>query len=62
MKTYIVTVREVWTQMVKVTVDGDEDIAKQAVRDGKGEYMDDTNEYSHNMDPDTWTVEEVNDE
>jgi hypothetical protein len=55
---YIVTVREVHTQMVQVDA-VDPDDAKAVVRSGGGEYLDNTLEYSHTLDCDTWTVEQV---
>jgi hypothetical protein len=58
LRRYIVTVREVHTQMVQVDA-VDPDDAKAVVRSGGGEYLDNTLEYSHTLDCDTWTVEQV---
>ena len=55
---YLVTVREVHTQMVRVDA-VDPEAAKAVVRDGGGEYLDGTLEYSHTLDCDTWTVEPI---
>jgi hypothetical protein len=56
---YIVTIREVHTQMVQVDA-ADADAAKATVRDGGGTHLDNTLEYSHTLDPETWTAEQVN--
>jgi len=58
LRRYTVTVREVHTQMVQVDA-VDPDDAKAVVRSGGGEYLDNTLEYSHTLDCDTWTVEQV---
>jgi hypothetical protein len=58
MPRYLVTIREVHTQMVEVDA-ADADAAKEAVRDGGGTYLDNTLEYSHTLDPETWTAEHV---
>ncbi len=58
LRRYLVTVREVHTQMVRVDA-VDPDAAKAVVRDGGGEYLDGTLEYSHTLDCDTWTVEQI---
>ena len=55
---HIVTVREVHTQMVQVDA-VDPDAAKAVVCSGGGEYLDNTLEYSHTLDCDTWTVQQV---
>jgi len=55
---YIVTIREVHTQMVEVEADCQES-AVRAVQEGEGTYLDNTLEYSHSLAPDTWTVEEA---
>jgi len=58
LRRYLVTVREVHTQMVQVDA-VDPDAAKAVVRSGGGEYLDNTLEYSHTMDCDTWTIEQI---
>lgn len=58
MTKYFVYVREVHVQTVEVEAK-DEDEAIDKVKDGEGEYLDDALEYSHCLDADTWTVEEV---
>jgi hypothetical protein len=55
---YIITVREVHTQIVQVDA-ANAVAAMEAVRDGGGQYLDNTLEYSHTLDPDTWTVEQI---
>lgn len=56
MKKYIVTVREVHTQLVEVMAESVED-AREKVADDKGKYLDDTLEYSHTLNKDTWGVD-----
>lgn len=56
MTKFIVYVREVHVQAVEVFADSPE-AAKKAVQDGEGETLDDCLEYSHTLEPDTWTVE-----
>ncbi len=58
MPKYIVCVREVHIQMVEVEADSEES-AKKAVQDGGGDFLDNALEYSHTLDPETWTVEEA---
>lgn len=57
-KEYIVTVREVHCQGYRVIALSPKG-AKQFVADGGGDLIEDTFEYSHTLDPDTWMVEEV---
>lgn len=59
-ETYIVSVREVHVQQVKVEA-ASEDEAKTKVVEGEGEYLDDKLEYSHTLDKDLWTVEQRTD-
>lgn len=55
---FIVTVREVHTQMIKVDAQSSQEaLAKVAA--GQGEYIDGTLEYGHTLPPDTWTVEQT---
>lgn len=55
----IVIMREVWTQMMLVEEDVTDDEAIEIVREGGGLFMDDTAEFSHTMNFDTWTVEDA---
>jgi hypothetical protein len=54
---YIVNVREVHIQMVEVEAQNKNE-AKQKVKEGEGEYLDNSLGYSHALDSDTWTVDE----
>lgn len=56
-KSFIVNVREVYIQPYKVEAETNEE-AIRIVADGGGDLMEDCLEYSHTLDPDTWTVEE----
>ncbi len=56
-KTFIVGVREVHVQSVRVAAK-DADEAKDKVRKGEGDYLDDGLEYSHTLDSELWTAEE----
>jgi hypothetical protein len=58
MTTFIVSVREVHVQQVKIDA-ASEDEAKNKVADGEGEYLDDKLEYSHTLDKALWTVDQV---
>jgi hypothetical protein len=58
MNKFIVNVREVYVQGYKVTAD-DEETAKAIVRAGGGVIDEDRFEYSHTLDSETWTVEEL---
>jgi len=58
-KTYLVGVREVHVQQVRVNAKSGAEAIKK-VADGEGDYLDDMLEYSHTSDTDTWTVEEEN--
>jgi hypothetical protein len=53
---YLVSVREVHIQMVEVEAESPED-AKEKVAEGEGRYLDNALEYSHSLEPDTWTVD-----
>ena len=53
---FIITVKEVWDQLVKVEAENKED-AIQAIKDGNGIYLDNP-EYSRSLDSDGWTIEE----
>jgi hypothetical protein len=55
METFIVFVREVHIQPVTIEADTPED-AIQRVADGQGHADYDMLEYSHTLDPETWTV------
>lgn len=58
MKEYIVNVREVHIQMVSVEAESPEE-AILIVAGGGGEYLDDSLEYSHALDREYWTVDEM---
>jgi hypothetical protein len=60
MAKYIVAVREIHIQLVEVEAETEED-AKQVVRDGDGDYLDGTLEYSDTMNSETWTVDKKDD-
>ena len=53
---FIVSVREVHVQGYKVIAD-DEESAKDIVRLGGGDLLEERFEYSHTLDSETWTVE-----
>ncbi len=53
---FSVFVREVHIQEVRVEAE-DENDAKDRVAKGEGEYVDNSLEYSHCLDPDEWTVD-----
>lgn len=53
---YIVVKREVWVQGIRVSARNAEE-AKRLAADGKGEVVDSLFEYSHELDPDLWTVD-----
>ena len=55
---YIITRREVWTQGVQIEADSKEEAIRK-VADGDGEVIESLFEYSHTLDPDTWTLEQV---
>ena len=58
MPNFIVSVREVHVQGVAVdAIDAREAVKK--VQNGEGETISDLFEYSHTLDPDGWTVEQV---
>ena len=57
MPEYIVRVREVWVQDVRVEADSPEEAKDEAAVAG-GIYLDNTLVYSHSLESDTWTVEE----
>lgn len=56
-KLFKVFVREIHVQQVNIEAASEKE-AIQKVADGDGEYTDNTLEYSHSCDTDTWTVEE----
>jgi hypothetical protein len=55
-KTYIVAIREVHVQHIKVTASSQEEAIEKA-SEGKGDYRH--LEYNHTLSRDTWTVEEA---
>jgi hypothetical protein len=57
LKTYIVEVREIHVQKVRVKAES-EDHAKELISQGDGDYIDNALEYSDSLEPDTWVVYE----
>jgi len=57
LRQFLVAVREVHVQQVRVKAESPED-AKERVVKGEGDQVDDSLEYSHTLDSDLWTVEE----
>lgn len=55
---FIVSTREMWIQDVEVEA-ADAADALSLVREGGGELVDDGFEYSHTLEPETWTVREA---
>jgi hypothetical protein len=55
LRTYKVCVREVWVQEVEVKALTPENALKKVI-EGEGEYIEDALEYSHSLEPETWTV------
>ena len=58
MKEYMVNVREVHVQQVKIRADSPEQ-AIQKVQQGEGQWLNDGLEYSHTLDPENWTAREL---
>lgn len=56
-KKFIVFVREVYVQQVLVEAESENEAIKK-VRFGEGDHLDNSLEYSHTLDSDTWTAEE----
>ena len=59
MKDFIVNVRETWVQPVKVQAQTKKEALEKVV-EGEGEYLEESLEYSHTNDTDTWDVKEDN--
>lgn len=57
MSEFIVYVREVWIQAVKIEAATKTD-AIEMVANGEGETLDGELEYSHTLDTDTWEAEQ----
>lgn len=57
LKEFIVLVREVWVQPVKIKALNKEE-AREKVADGDGTSIKGELEYSHTQDPDTWSIKE----
>lgn len=53
---YMVNMREVHIQPVRVEASSEEE-AKERVKDGEGEYVDNALEYSHTLSSEYWTVD-----
>ena len=58
MPKFIVCVREIYIQPYEVEA-RDEDDAKEIVREGGGDILEEKLEYSHTLDTNLWTVEKV---
>ncbi len=56
-KFFVVNMREVHIQSVEVEASDREDAIRKVV-DGEGEYVNDCLEYSHTLDPESWTIDE----
>jgi len=54
MPKFIVEVREVWVQPVEIEAETEEEAIKR-VADAEGDW-DGQAEYSHTLDPETWTI------
>ena len=57
MKKYIVGMREIHIQNVEIEAESPEE-AIERVADGEGDFVDNSLEYSHTLNTDTWTVKE----
>jgi hypothetical protein len=53
-----VMIREVHVQTVEVEAESEQK-AIEKVQEGEGEYLEDSLEYSHTLEPDCWTVEKI---
>jgi len=58
---FIVSIREVHIQAVEIEADTKEE-AVEKVKEGEGEYLEDGLDYSHTLDSEFWTVEELKSE
>lgn len=58
MKIYRVFVKEVWVQAFDIEAESKEEAIK-LITEGDGDIVQDELDYSHSLDPDTWTVEEL---
>lgn len=58
MKTFIVLVKEVHIQPVKIKAMNKNDAIRR-VNEDAGEYLEEGIEYSHTLDTETWTVQHV---
>lgn len=61
MKKFRAWVREVHVQVVEVEANDTQDAVRR-IQKCRGEYVENSLEYSHTLNPSTWTVMEVNDE
>jgi len=55
LKKFMVEVREVHVQQVVIEAKDYADAIKR-IQDGEGYYVNDSLEYSHTLDPDTWRI------
>lgn len=58
MRSFIVNLREVHIQPVKIKAKNEQDAIKK-VKQGQGDYLEGMLEYSHTLDSDTWTIEHL---
>ena len=61
MKKFIVSVREVHVQGYAIEAKNKDDAISRIAHEGEGDILEDRFEYSHTLDPETWTVEETKD-
>ena len=59
MKKYLITTREVWTQAYEVEALSPAQAKEQVKKHCEIYLLDNTLEYSHSLNEDTWTVEEI---
>lgn len=57
MKTFIIGVKEVHIQPVRVEADSREEAIKK-VAEGEGETLEELLEYDYTLEPDVWTAQE----
>lgn len=59
MAKFVVGVKEVHIQLVEIDDVENAEEALEIVREGGGNTLDDSLDYSHTLDSDTWTINEV---
>jgi len=55
---YTVWIKEVWSVPIEVDASSPEEAIRKA-REGDGTYLYEDRRYSHSLDENTWTVEEI---